>query len=302
VPSNRTLYVESYDDPTATTGYGVRDDTIFGPLGFEGKGAHWYELHGRNPLDFLASLVPQQVGGVGWTELDAGQYHPRFYKGAFNSWWDGLTAHLTSAETTEALKAEEQVSILDAELIEISRTVTPSVKNKDADGSKIRNALLLAATEVESQCKGILKANGYPDSGRMTTTDYVKVCAPMRLGEYSVRLHRHGDYPEIWPFKGWVPSTGVPGIGPTSSLPWYGAYNETKHDREQYFDRATFEHAIASVAAVHVLLFAQYGATFMRQLTRDSFFILAKYPTRHPKERSYPPMPGQPWTAHVFEF
>lgn len=169
------------------------------------------------------------------------------------------------------------------------------------DGSKIRNLLIIAATEMESQCKGILKANGY--ASPRNTGDYVKLCMPMRLDEYSVKLHRHRDYPEIWPFKGWVatdPTTGNPAA--TKSLPWYDAYNETKHDRENNFEKATLAHALAAVAGVHVLLFAQYGSTFMRQLTRSSFFLLGNYPTWHHKDRTYPPFPSEPWVEVKHNF
>jgi hypothetical protein len=51
------------------------------------------------------------------------------------------------------------------------------------------------------------------------------------------------------PFEPW--KTGA-------SLPWYQAYNQTKHDRSAAFKNATFEHAIDAVCGVLAILSAQF--------------------------------------------
>lgn len=319
MPSSNTIYVKlpigAYPHPAQLGYYGPLDglgivDPNFtigyqiGPDGF---------LHG------LATTMPRlvQFGGtgpadriqmehlqseVGWAERDAGHYHPRFYKGGYTPAWDRLLP-LSPTELKAAMMAEEKVDILDGDLIEIARTVAPSPKTRNVFGTKIGNVLATACFEVEAQCKGVLRANGYRFPVRPNTEDYVKLCKPMQLGQYSVRLQRYSEYGEIWPFKGWTPGNpNVPGVGATSSLPWYNAYNQVKHDQEQNFEQGTLEHALAAVAAVHVLLFAQYGATFHRQITRDSFFVLNSYPFWHHKERTYAPLPGAVWTPVPYRF
>jgi len=249
----------------------------------------------RVQMDYLQSEV-------GWAERDAGNYHPRFYKGGFLPAWDKLLP-LSEAETKAAMMAEEKVDILDGDLIEIARTVAPSPKTKDVFGAKISNVLTTACIEVEAQCKGILRANDYALPTRPNTADYVKLCAPMQLDQYSVRLQRYADYGEIRPFKGWIPKDpNIPGSGGTDSLPWYNAYNQVKHDQLQNFELGTLEHALSAVAAVHVLLFAQYGATFSRQLTRGSFFVLNTHPFWHHKDRTYAPLRGGSWTPAPYTF
>jgi hypothetical protein len=51
------------------------------------------------------------------------------------------------------------------------------------------------------------------------------------------------------PFLAW--STG-------NSLPWYQAYNTTKHDRHSEFEKATFGHLIDACCGLLVLLSAQF--------------------------------------------
>jgi hypothetical protein len=305
MPSSNTIYaafVERHQLWDQTVGFGVLGDQAYGRLGLEPPSGNWHELAGADGLTWARGRYEPRFANCGWAERDAGEYHPRFFTGSFTSAVDASIRPWGDAEAKEAMRAEEQVDILDSDLVGIARVVAPAFKTKDTYGSKIRNTLMVACTEVESQCKGILKANGYALPDRATTGDYVRLCKPMRLDEYSVRLQRHRDYPEIRPFKGWTPSNGVPGVGPTTSLPWYHAYNETKHDRELNFELATLEHALSAVAGLHVLLIAQYGLTTHRQLTRDSFFVLGDRPTWHHKDRTYPPLPGASWIPVTYKF
>ena len=101
-----------------------------------------------------------QQADVGWAERDAGQYHPRFYKGGFHPAWDRLLP-LTDGETKAAMMVEEKVDILDADPIDVARTVMPGPKTMHTFGTKISNLLATACFEVEAQCKGILRANNY---------------------------------------------------------------------------------------------------------------------------------------------
>ncbi len=88
--------------------------------------------------------------------------------------------------------------------------------------------------------------------------DYKKIEASHRLSGFEVRLPVwQGKSNEIRaPFKPW--RTGAP-------LPWYQAYNQTKHDRSAAFKNATFEHAIDAICGVLAILCSQF--------TREDFSL-----------------------------
>jgi hypothetical protein len=267
-----------------------------------------YEVNGRNLFGVLGALVrvPNPIGAmapldlvhswygnceVGWAYNDAGVHNPRIYRGSYAANIETLP-ELTSAQQVEAMTAQEQLDILVTDLSEICRVVSPDDTTKNAYGSRIRNLLILACAEVESQFKGILLANGYETA--QATCHYVKVAKPLRLEEYSLRLRHYRNYPEFRPFGGWTASD------PTQSLPWYDAYCATKRDRENKFNRATLEHAISATAALEILLLAQYGPNYLRPIPQ-AFFGDRTRPDWHHRDRAYPSRAGN-WTPLPFAF
>jgi hypothetical protein len=130
-------------------------------------------------------------------------------------------------------------------------TVEPDVRTHAVYGHEIRNLLLLACTEVETQWAGVLTANCYAGD-RWKTSDYVALLRPMELDQYVVSL-RWFEYPDFKPFGAWDPAA------PTKTIPWYEAYNLTKHDRAEHFNKATLERVIQAFGALVVLLHAQLG-------------------------------------------
>jgi hypothetical protein len=163
-----------------------------------------------------------------------------------------------------------------ARLRDIFQVIEPCHEHDAVYGHELRQLLILACTEVESSWQAILKANGYPDttkSGkprRWTTKDYVKLLEPMRLHSYRLSLAAHPSYGDIWPFQGWEADNA------TGSLPWYDAYNKTKHNREIELKRATLRDVIVALAAVHVMTVAQFGfgEVAMGQFHADAFNFL----------------------------
>lgn len=140
------------------------------------------------------------------------------------------------------------------QLSDVFRYIEPSTTTRATYGDQLRSLLILACTEVESAWKAVLAANdGLPANGRATTNHYVKLMGPMRLDEWGVGLLSYPDYAEIKPFTGWNASD------PTGSLPWYDAYNDAKHNREEKLHRATLEHVISAMAAVWIMYGAQFG-------------------------------------------
>lgn len=155
-----------------------------------------------------------------------------------------------------------QVRSLVAMLDQIFQTVHPTEPNLACFGSGIRNLILLACTECETQWRAVLSANSYKAdvlAPRLSTADYVKLLPAMRLDEYRVTFSHYPWLDGISPFLGWDASQ------PTKSLAWYDGYNAVKHDREGAFHQASLQNAITSVAAVWVMIAAQFGIRGIRE-------------------------------------
>jgi hypothetical protein len=271
-------------------------DKVLGPLQPLPANVGEFELNGMDPKQWFADHKP------GWQIFDAnlegGHYHPRIWRGTKEEFQT-----LPPLQFTTALNAFysglQQTEILMADLEKLFTVVQPVSSNLKAYGSEIRNLLILACTEVEAQWRAILEANcvfpginpttNKPRKG-FTTNDYVKLLAPMKLNEYSYRLARFPNFTRIRPFEKWQASN------PTGSLDWYDAYNAVKHDREGQFERATLGHAISAVAAVDVLMAAQFGLLVPNTIGAKSSFATEHVPFWHSKECYYWPPPGKMWT------
>lgn len=128
--------------------------------------------------------------------------------------------------------------------------VEPADKNLNCYSYRIHALLLRACVEVEANCKAILKENGYTKSGYMTMNDYKKINTTHRLSSYQVKIPNWNGRKNIrYPFLPWA--SGRP-------LPWYQAYNTTKHDRHTKFEKATFKHLLDASCGLLVLLSAQF--------------------------------------------
>jgi hypothetical protein len=160
-----------------------------------------------------------------------------------------------------------QLTALNSRLEAVFQVVHPVQQNQHAYGHEIRNLIILASTEVESHWRAVLKENDFePSNGRsFTTTDYVRLLAPMKLDEYSVSFPRYPWLEPVSPFKCWDL------LKPTQSLDWYDAYNQVKHDREAKFQCAKLAFSIQSVAACAVMFAAQFGFEALDRRFREAF-------------------------------
>ena len=96
-----------------------------------------------------------------------------------------------------------------------------------------------------------LKENGYVKKGNMNIGDYMKINVTHRLSSYQVRVPNWSGSENIrCPFKPWANR---------QLLPWYQAYNTTKHNRHEEFENATFEHLLDAACGLLVLLSAQFA-------------------------------------------
>ncbi len=214
----------------------------------------------RENYDYTPSLT-EQITLHEWVFKTFGDCYPQessYVPGTYYSRiWRPHGPLVTVSDYAPFNQALVALRILLSKVQELFETVEPVENNKDVYGHKIRELLLLACMEAESSWSAVLKANNYLGK-RWTTKDYVKLKKAMLLDAFKVGITGYDDFIQLLPFKDWDPHN------PTVSMPWYEAYNATKHDREGSINHATLEHAITAVGAVVVLFFAQFGWHFPR--------------------------------------
>lgn len=256
---------------------------VQGGLGTAGN--HMHTVNNSTQEQFVRSNYPNW--DVRFADRDSGHYHPNIHMGSYEK--GTPTPPLTPQQHRALIASTEREDILIDDLRKIARVVTPNVDNRNAYGSAIRNLLVAACIEVEAQCKAIFRANHLTEPTQppfWNIWTYSKLAAPLRLAEYVSSCDRFPDYPTFKPFDGWQLN---------QSLPWYRAYNDSKHNVDTNAKCATLEHAITAVAAVSTLLLAQYGPRYMDEYGGVPFFGLVDTPTWEAHERNYPPPSNQLW-------
>ena len=134
--------------------------------------------------------------------------------------------------------------------------IEPSDINLKTYSYRIHELLIRTCIEVEANFKAILLENGYikvDKNGKpldLKIIDYKKVNITHRLSSYEVQIPNWiGNQAIRKPFEKW---------DVFDTLPWYKAYNETKHDRHNNFHIANFENLIDAVCGLIALLSAQF--------------------------------------------
>jgi len=216
--------------------------------------------------------------------------------------WDGgrpYESFFQLAHTKECQAAHVSSLPLYQRLAEVFELVEPSPTNGSTYGHALRHLLILACTEVESAWRGVLTAQGYGQD-RLTTNDYVKLRPVLRLNEWRVSLLAYPEWPALSPFEQWDPKD------PTTSLPWYDAYNNVKHDREGRLHLATLEHVVSAMAAVTILGWAQFGEDLVGidMVPHTALFRALQRPQWGAHQVYFGPKDGEPpdWVAVPYEF
>ena len=227
---------------------------------------------GETPFEAVQRVAHDLYGDgvkVAMTMLSPGEYYPRIARPSNIS--QGMPIYPGAALSKNVIAiATGQLAALTAQLQRICQTIHPEGANLDSYGHDSRNLLILACTEVEAHWRGVLQANGETTANnRFTTCDYVKLCGPLHLHEYSIVFPYYPWLAPESPFAGWLNSRN-----PTRDLPWYDAYNLVKHDRESNFAKAILKHAIQAVTACAVMMLAQYGDENVSQ----PFFSIERRP------------------------
>lgn len=171
--------------------------------------------------------------------------------------WKPLDPHAARPFAPPRRQSIEQLTLLFDAFRQISRVIMPTPENAGAYGSETRNLLMLSCMECEVHWRAMLKHGGLVKS-TYNTRDYVLLADPYQLRNKKVRFLAHPLMPDRKPFINWSPSGN-----PTRDLPWYDAYNATKHDREMNFSKATLDNVMDALGAVYILFLARFGKFVM---------------------------------------
>ena len=184
------------------------------------------------------------------------------------------------------------VHLIIRDLYDVFNYVEPHEDNLGVFSHRLYELLLRTATEYESNCKSILKANGYSkNEKKMNITDYFKIAPVAKLAEYKVIFKRWATPHEFKPFNVWNTASYVP-------LTWYQDYNHVKHNRYKYFNKANFFNVMNAISGLLCILHAQIGKNVDRacfegvempqisqeQVDNGSFTIIAP---SFPEEEQY---------------
>lgn len=145
--------------------------------------------------------------------------------------------------------------------------IEPDKRNENVFSHRIYELLLRTCTEVESNCKGILKANNYravnrygKDKKDYDMNDYKKVEQSSHLSSYVVYYSNWlPDKYTSKPFAAWAEN---------DSLPWYDAYNKVKHHRSQFFSLANLKNLLDAICGLLCIIHSEIGEDV--QLIYDS--------------------------------
>lgn len=229
------------------------------------------------------------------SKMKPGRYHPRIWRGLYNVKDPFPNKDLFSpidiygyVYTQSVVAAESLLT----QLQEFFRNIEPAAGNLQSYGHRSRELLILVCTEIEAAWRAILEGNLKEKKGRYTTKDYVKLKAPLRLSEWTVQLENYPNLGTFSPYKDWQDDS------PTQTIKWYDAYNACKHDREGCFAEANLDQLLNAMAALVVLLAAQWGpGNFPGIWPSKGPFFLVDVPSYGPDEVYLPSLDGSPLTA-----
>jgi hypothetical protein len=150
-------------------------------------------------------------------------------------------------------------TMIQNDLQKLFEYIEPSDQNLFTYSYRIHELLMRTCIEVEANFKAILRENLYnpvdkkgnlrPEN-KWNIHDYRKVNKTHHLSSYKVHFPIWDGTRSVFePFKQWTNFT---------ELPWYQAYNKSKHDRKNQFKEANMENLLGSIAGLLVVLLSQF--------------------------------------------
>lgn len=160
---------------------------------------------------------------------------------------------ITDKSIKYSFLAEFHIIISDFQII--LNFIEPSDENLKTFSHRIFELLLRTATSFEAVSKRILIHDGYrtrPE--KMNIKDYFTLNKAYKLSKYDLTIDSWRSGVKILdPYKPWQNDT-------YSRLPWYTAYNNSKHDRHQNFKEANLENLLNAIGGLFILLYSQFGS------------------------------------------
>ncbi len=143
--------------------------------------------------------------------------------------------------------------LIQQDVLELFSYVEPSDANLTTYSHRIQQLLMRSCVEIEANFTAILLDNEYSraTSGQsLNIGDYKLINLSHRLSAYQVRIPGWKGTAGIRrPFAPWM--SGHP-------LPWYQAYNKSKHNRHENFHLATLDSLMDAICGLNILLSAQF--------------------------------------------
>ncbi len=165
---------------------------------------------------------------------------------------------------------------LQQDLLELLAYVEPADDNLTTFSHRIQQFLMRTCVEVEANLAAILTQNGYQEQkenkrkedeqkknkqkksectkgigqGHLNMSDYRYVNISHHLSSYKVGIPVWQKTAKVWqPFKEWKKE---------GSLPWYQAYNHSKHNIREALQEATFGNLVEAMCGLAVLISSQF--------------------------------------------
>lgn len=143
--------------------------------------------------------------------------------------------------------------LIQQDVLELFSYVEPSDANLGTYSHRIQQLLMRSCVEIEANFTAIFLDNKYSKatSGQnLNIGDYKLIDISHGLSAYQVRV------------PGWKGTAGIrrpfaPWLS-NHPLPWYQAYNKSKHNRHENFHLATFDSLIDAFCGLNILLSAQF--------------------------------------------
>lgn len=149
--------------------------------------------------------------------------------------------------------------LIQKDLESLFEYLEPSDECKTAYSYRIHSLLMRTCIEVEANFRAILNENICSSTDNLTMPTYKKVEITHHLSSYKIELPIWNGVKRIFrPFEVWQSLRTSPPNYENTRLPWYEAYNASKHNRQEAFKDANFEMLINAVAGLLILVSSQF--------------------------------------------
>jgi hypothetical protein len=151
--------------------------------------------------------------------------------------------------------------LIQNDLLKLFEYIEPDDCNLQTYSYRTHELLIRTCIEIEANFKAILKENVYSPvdkrgkprpENQWNIDDYKKVNVTHHLAGYKIYVPIWNGAESVYePYREWSMA---------GKLPWYQAYNKSKHDRQMAFKEASFGNLVNAVAGLVAILSSQFGS------------------------------------------